>query len=146
MNEMYGYGAQNNQGVMQPGAYANYQGGMVNNAYPAQVPVPSQSRNPFAPQQARYNLRGHYIQNPDEIQAGEVPMDGSVSFFPMGDNSAIIGKMWDKNGKLQQVRYIPDTVIEEQLKAYQASQSSTITTTLNTILDKISKLESSLNS
>ena len=73
-------------------------------------------------------------------------MDGSVSFFPTSDNSAIIGKMWDKNGKLQQVRYIPDTVVEEQLKAFQANQSATITTTLNTILDKISKIESSLNS
>lgn len=144
MNEMYGYGGMN-QGMQQNG-YPNYQAGMANNAYPVQTSVPSQNRNPFVPQQTRYNLRGHYIQNPDEIQAGEVPMDGSVSFFPMDDNSAIIGKMWDKNGKLQQVRYIPDTVIEEQLKAYQASQSSTITTTLNTILDKISKLESSLNS
>lgn len=148
MNGMYGYDGQNPQGQMQSGVYASYPGGMVSSAYPnpMQAPAPSQNRNPFAPQQTRYGLRGHYIQNPDEIQAGEVPMDGSVSFFPTNDNSAIIGKMWDKNGKLQQVRYIPDTVVEEQLKAFQASQSTAITTTLNTILDKISKIESSLNS
>lgn len=148
MNGIYGYDGQNPQGQMQSGVYTSYPGGMVSSDYPnpMQTPAPSQNRNPFAPQQAHYNLRGRYIQSPDDIQAGEVPMDGSVSFFPTSDNSAIIGKMWDKNGKLQQVRYIPDTVVEEQLKAFQANQSATITTTLNTILDKISKIESSLNS
>lgn len=148
MNGMYGYDGQNPQGQMQSGMYANYPGGVINTAYPnpMQTPAPTQTRNPFAPQQTHYSLRGRYIQSPDDIQAGEVPMDGSVSFFPMSDNSAIIGKMWDKNGKLQQVRYIPDTVVEEQLKAFQANQSAAITTALDTILDKITKIENSLNS
>lgn len=145
MNETYGYSGQNTQGMAQPGAYANYQGGMVNGGYPVQTSSP-QNRNPFATQQIRYGLRGRYIQNPDEIQAGEVLMDGSVSFFPMSDNSMVIGKMWGKDGLIKEVRYIPETVVEEKLKAFQASQSSAITTTLNTILDKIAKIESSLNS
>ena len=144
MNDAYGYGVQNQgQGMMQSNNYSNYSGGA--NLY-TQTLMPSQSHNPFASQQMRYGLRGHYIQNPDEIQAGEVPMDGSVSFFPMSDNSVVIGKMWGKDGLIKEVRYIPETVVEEKLKAFQANQSSAITTTLNTILDKISKIESSLNS
>ncbi len=142
MNEAYGYGGQN-QGMMQGNVYGGYQNQSVPSA---QMIMPTQGHNPFTAQQTRYGLRGHYIQNPEEIQAGEVPMDGSVSFFPMSDNSAIIGKMWGKDGLIKEVRYIPDTIVEEKLKAFQANQSATITATLNTILDKISKIESSLNS
>lgn len=142
MDSMYGYGVQN-QGIPQNPMGGNFQGA----SRPMNMPQnQNQSQNPFMARQPRYGLNGRYIHSPEEIQAGEVPMDGNVSFFPMADNSVVIGKMWGQDGLIKEVRYVPENLIEERLKAFQANQSATITNTLNTILDKISKLESSLNS
>ena len=119
--------------------------GISNNGMMTRTAASMNTQNPFATT-VRYGLNGRYIKDPREVQAGEVPMDGSVSFFPMSDNSYIIGKMWDQEGRIKEVRYIPENVLEAKLQELQNSQMSTFSTTLQEILDKISKIESSLNS
>ena len=52
---------------------------------------------------------GRIVGSPEEITASDVPMHGSVRLFPTGDGSAIYRKEWDGNGRLNTVRYIPDT-------------------------------------
>lgn len=119
--------------------------GVTNNGMTARTSASMNTQNPFAVNM-RYGLNGRYIKDPKEIQAGEVPMDGSVSFFPMADNSYIVGKMWGQDGIIREVRYIPENVLEAKIQELQNSQSNTISTVLNEILDKISKIENSLNS
>ena len=50
------------------------------------------------------------ISNPNEITPQEIPMDGSISLFPMQDGSAVIGKFWDNNGQIKTIRFIPENV------------------------------------
>lgn len=119
--------------------------GVSNNGMVARTSATMGSQNPFATN-VRYGINGRYVQNPNEIRPGEIPMDGTVSFFPLSDNSAIIGKMWDQNGNIKEVRYLPDYVLEAKLKEFQDSQNNELNSTLREILDRISKLENSLNS
>ena len=64
------------------------------------------TQNMVSPIQHRIN--GRTITNPNEISPNEVPMDMTMSLFPLQDNSVIIGKIWDSNGNLQTVRYVPE--------------------------------------
>lgn len=119
--------------------------GVSNNGMVARTSATMGSQNPFATN-VRYGINGRYVQNPNEIRPGEIPMDGTVSFFPLSDNSAIIGKMWDQNGNIKEVRYLPDYILEAKLKEFQDSQNNELNSTLREILERISKLENSLNS
>lgn len=55
----------------------------------------------------RPTLPGFYISSPQNISARDVPMDGSISFFPAEDLSYIIIKQWSGNGMISEARYIP---------------------------------------
>ena len=41
-------------------------------------------------------------------------MDGSFSWFPMADGSAVIGKRWNSDGTIQTVRYAPEATEPQQ--------------------------------
>lgn len=43
-------------------------------------------------------ITGRIIQNPNEVMPNEVPMNGTCSFFPMYDGSAIYVKCWSPDG------------------------------------------------
>lgn len=51
-------------------------------------------------------IPGRMIYSPDEIIPQEVPMDGSVSLFPMHDWSCVYGKWWTSNGQIQMVKFV----------------------------------------
>lgn len=51
-------------------------------------------------QQAVQRINGRVVQSADMITANDVPMDGSVAFFPTQDLSEIYAKSWDANGKI----------------------------------------------
>ena len=51
-------------------------------------------------QQAVQRINGRVVQSADMITANDVPMDGSVAFFPTQDLSDIYAKSWDANGKI----------------------------------------------
>ena len=51
-------------------------------------------------QQAAQRINGRVVQSADMITANDVPMDGSVAFFPTQDLSEIYAKSWDANGKI----------------------------------------------
>jgi len=40
-------------------------------------------------------IQGKVVQSESAIMANDVPMDGSVAFFPMQDMSAIVAKQWN---------------------------------------------------
>ena len=51
-------------------------------------------------QQAAQRINGRVVQSADMITANDVPMDGSVAFFPTQDLSEIYAKSWDANAKI----------------------------------------------
>lgn len=104
------------QNYVLPNTYQNV-GYFQQQAYPQQAPVP----------------RFKFINSPDDIVPGDVPMDGSMAFFVMNDNSGIFGKCWDQSGRLQTVRFS-----REELSAPPIPQS-------NDISDRLDRIESNLN-
>lgn len=52
-------------------------------------------------------IQGKIVQSESAIMANDVPMDGSVAFFPMQDMSAIVAKQWDANGTIKKTVYKP---------------------------------------
>lgn len=52
----------------------------------------------FNPSLRNSGLPGYFIQNENEIIPKNIPMDGSISFFPYRDLSKIVIKQWDANG------------------------------------------------
>lgn len=92
----------------------------------------------IAPQK-QSQLNGRIIQHPNDILPSEVPMDGSISVFPLSDWSAIVTKSWDRDGNLNPVVYIP----------YQAPSSNTTQPAsspqqedkLDILIEQVGKLE-----
>ena len=72
------------------------------------------------------------IYSPDEIMPQEVPMDGSVSLFPMHDWSCVYGKWWTSNGQIQTVKFI----LEQPKKQIDESAVS-----LTNISERLNKVE-----
>lgn len=61
----------------------------------------------------RPSLPGFYISDPNNISARDVPMDGSISFFPASDLSYIIIKQWNGNGMISEAKYIPASIAQQ---------------------------------
>lgn len=61
-----------------------------------QAPIQAQQPMPFNQQR----LNGRMIQSPSDVMPSEVPMDGSVSYFPMQNGQSIVAKQWDASGNL----------------------------------------------
>nr|DAX12662.1 MAG TPA: hypothetical protein [Bacteriophage sp.] len=96
-----------------------YQAPMMNNPY-------MQSQNPYMdrmnflqnyqqslqqqpmPQQGT-GINGRIVQAVESINANEVPMDGSMAFFPKQDMSEIYVKGWNANGTINTIVYKPYT-------------------------------------
>ena len=96
-----------------------YQVPMMNNPY-------MQSQNPYMdrmnflqnyqqnlqqqpmPQQMA-GINGRIVQAIENINANEVPMDGSMAFFPKQDMSEIYVKGWNANGTINTIVYKPYT-------------------------------------
>ena len=73
------------------------------------VPTPAYQPQPMN-QPRQQGILGHMVSNPNEITPQEIPMDGSISLFPMQDGSAVIGKFWDNNGQIKTIRFVPENV------------------------------------
>lgn len=76
---------------------------------------------PLTPPRTQY-LPGRFISNETEITPGEVPMDGSISFFCTNDLSRIIVKQWNSNGILDTAQYVLDVPQQVQQNQPQVQQ------------------------
>lgn len=99
MNSVY------NQQGFYPQQYGNY------------APYQQIQQQRFQPQeqyQAMQNqqaigLNGRIVQVVENINANEVPMDGSMAFFPKQDLSEIYVKGWNADGTIKTIVYKPQT-------------------------------------
>lgn len=107
MNQMYGmYGMNNN---MQPQT-------------PRYQPMDQQYNQYTQPQQMYkqpIGLQGKSVDSLDVVKAMDIPLDGSISYFPLTDGSAIITKQLQADGSSRTVVYKPtDNKEPEQLPKY----------------------------
>ena len=90
-------------------------------SYNPQYSYPQYSYNPVPQMQMQqpqrqqvFGLNGKTIQAPENVMANDVPMDGSVAFFPMNDLSAIYAKSWNPDGTIRTSVFKP--VLEQDPK------------------------------
>lgn len=79
------------QGQAAPG-YLNF-GQMAGQQPPIPVPV-QQMQQPQRPSV----VPGRTVASENEIKPNEIPMDGTISLFPLSDYSAIFAKQWKSDG------------------------------------------------
>ena len=99
-------------------------------------------------------IQGKVVQSESAIMANDVPMDGSVAFFPMQDMSAIVAKQWDANGTIRKTVYKPfneqmaDSSSEDKKIEIGLSDDATkaITDKLDCLFGKMEELEDKLSS
>lgn len=69
---------------------------------------PMQMNQQPIPQQIA-GINGRIVQAVENINANEVPMDGSMAFFPKQDMSEIYVKDWNADGTIRTIVYKPYT-------------------------------------
>lgn len=78
--------------------------------YNQYAPQPQQSypQNPQSYPQTSVGLQGKSVESLDVVKATEIPLDGSISYFPLTDGTAIITKQLQADGTSKIVIYKPD--------------------------------------
>ena len=67
---------------------------------------PMQMNQQPMPQQIA-GINGRIVQAVENINANEVPMDGSVAFFPKQDLTEIYAKSWNADGTIRTLTFKP---------------------------------------
>lgn len=90
-----------------------YQIPQANNYIP-QYQTYQQAYNPMQniqrfqqPEQMQQGIFGKVVQSQDSIVANDVPMNGSVAFFPKSDLSEIYAKQWSADGTISTMVFKP---------------------------------------
>lgn len=83
----------------------NYQQSLQQPVAGAQMSLANQQTMP----QQIAGINGRIVQTVENINANEVPMDGSMAFFPKQDMSEIYVKGWNANGTINTIVYRPYT-------------------------------------
>ena len=77
-------------------------------SYQQSLQQPMQMNQQPMPQQTA-GINGRVVQAVENINANEVPMDGSMAFFPKQDLSEIYVKGWNADGTIKTIVYKPYT-------------------------------------
>lgn len=110
--------------------------------------------NNYQQNQIVQGINGKMIAELNQITANDVPMDGSVAFFPKHDLSEVYAKSWNADGTIRTVTYKPvldgepKTAPEpEKLKCDLSEESAqNIMNKFDEISDRLGQLEKSLQS
>ena len=112
MNNPYQTPIMNNSYVQSTNPYMdrmnflqNYQQSLQQPVAGMQIPLTNQQAMPQQPA----GINGRIVQAVENINANEVPMDGSMAFFPKQDLSEIYVKGWNANGTINTIVYKPYT-------------------------------------
>lgn len=84
--------------------------------------VPMQQPTQPQPQVQTYNkpvgLQGKSVDSVDVVKAMDIPLDGSISYFPLTDGSAIVTKQLQADGTSKTTIYKPVENAEEKKATY----------------------------
>lgn len=144
------YNSQNGAGQMGPPNQGNQNGppqmnsqGYMDMRGSAPPPPPweqqgwkSYSQEPITP------IVGRWVSSFDDIKPQDVPMNGSMCFFPQKDYSCVYAMIWANDGQIKTYRLVPE---KEQPPAQQTPDSFSIKEILNGFLsstnDRMDALE-----
>ncbi len=62
---------------------------------------------PITPPISQPNLLGKVVDSIDVVKAMDIPLDGSISYFPLTDGTAIVSKQLQTDGTSKTVIYKP---------------------------------------
>lgn len=107
---------------------------------------------PYQQNQIVQGINGKMIAEINQITANDVPMDGSVAFFPKQDLSEVYAKSWNADGTIRTVTYKPvsdgepKTAAEPEKLKCELSDEATegIMNKFDEISDRLGQLEKSL--
>ena len=63
---------------------------------------------PVQPTTTQVGLLGKSVESMDVVKAMDIPLDGSISYFPLTDGSAIVTKQLQSDGTSKMVVYKPE--------------------------------------
>lgn len=91
-----------------------------------QIPQqPSYPQNPQSYPQSSVGLQGKSVDNVDVVKVMDIPLDGSISYFPLANGTAIVTKQLQPDGTSKIVVFKPATpeqVTEETPKFVTADE------------------------
>ena len=106
------------------------------------------------PEQIQQGIFGKVVQSQDMIVANDVPMNGSVAFFPKSDLSEIYAKQWSADGTISTMVFKPDkkdeainpTIETEKLKIGLSDEATEIFNKhFDTLFSKMEELEKKID-
>ena len=103
-------------------------------------------------------LQGKQIDSLDVVKATDIPLDGSVSYFPLADGTAIATKqlMQDGTSKItifkpsneenskQQIKYVTENDLKEQLNNFNSKDIKDIKEELKSLKKRIREIADEL--
>lgn len=108
---MYGYG---NPYYFQPQNQRIQPMEQQNQPYTSPLQNPMQN----SPLQNRQFLNGKSVDSIDVVKAMDIPLDGSISYFPIADGSAIVTKQLQTDGTSKTIVYRPVNEEKKDIPAY----------------------------
>lgn len=108
---MYGYG---NPYYFQPQNQRIQPMEQQNQPYVSPLQNPMQN----SPLQNRQFLNGKSVDSIDVVKAMDIPLDGSISYFPIADGSAIVTKQLQTDGTSKTIVYRPVNEEKKDTPAY----------------------------
>ena len=103
---------------------------------------PSYPQNQQAYQQV---LQGKAVESIDVVKAMDIPLDGSISYFPTTDGTAIVTKQLQKDGTSRTIIYKPSITNENAPQSnLNSSETSYIKEELKSIKNQIQSIANSL--
>lgn len=107
MNNPYQVPMMNNSYIQSQNPYMDRMNFLQNYQQSLQQQPMQMNQQPM-PQQT-IGINGRVVQAVENINANEVPMDGSMAFFPKQDMSEIYVKGWNADGTIRTIVYKPCT-------------------------------------
>ena len=77
----------------------------VEQSYPH---YPQSYQQPAQPYPQQNVLQGKSVDNLEVVKAMDIPLDGSISYFPIADGTAIVTKQLQRDGTSRVIVYKPD--------------------------------------
>lgn len=118
---------------------------------------PIQQTQPMQTQQVipiqQNNLNGKAVESIDVVKAMDIPMDGTISYFPIADGSAIVTKQLQMDGtskmvvyqaierKSEEIRFITKEELEKELSKFDNSDLEDIRDEISDIRKEIKDLK-----
>lgn len=113
--------------------YPNYSSQYYGNNQMRMEQYPQYMQQPQPMYKQNFNLQGKSVDNIDVVRAMDIPLDGTVSYFPLADGTAIVTKQLQQDGTSRTIIYKP---VNEQ-EAQREVPKYVTTMDLETALKKI---------